>query len=44
MPDMILMILGLTCPPWVNNYTTAHVKLREPINIGCQLDKIIMEA
>lgn len=22
---------------WVKNYTIAHVKLREPINIGCMI-------
>ena len=23
-------------PEWVKNYTTAHLKLREPIKIGCE--------
>ena len=29
------MVQGIATPAWVKNYTTAHVKLGEPINIGC---------
>ncbi len=35
MKDTTEMILELIRAPWVKNYTTAHVKLREPIKIGC---------
>lgn len=35
MKGMIEMTLRHIFLRWVKNYTMAHVKLREPINIGC---------
>lgn len=38
MLGMIKMTQEHFLAPWVKNYTMAHVKLCEPINIGCQVN------
>lgn len=40
MLGMILMTQKHISQQWVKNYTTAHLKLGEPINIGCTYNVI----